>query len=394
MSQLPSDNPHPSQPTTSDSTLPVPPKSNLPPSLMTCRDAEQDGSQDLTDSAMWSSWFLSADYQQVVRNANFHHKFQDGLIKLLKWIAEHPNENPTIEEFGNMLDPVDPENPKLVRCPKRDCGKEDTRVHIAAHMLQGSHSGLPVYYCIYDNKICQRFFHPADRDRHREKKHNILRPRATRKFQKARQTNPYPKTLETEKSQSLTEAVTGSRTTRSSAQNVSPPIASTSSTINVWSETAQGPSQAETRPTSGVNIGQEPSGPTIDPHFRWAPMNVYQVPNVGGPFLPSQTFYGLSPSNQHTHDRRKQPPQFSTIPNGIPIIPTHIHMGLTGSHQTHRNPAPHIPHQTNDEYVATSSTAGYYGYPNDPGPSQNRPQFQPDPNQYDQTASQFYYSSS
>ncbi|PVF92278.1 hypothetical protein CPB86DRAFT_196842 [Serendipita vermifera] len=173
---------------------------------------------------MWGSHFLSADYQQVVKNANFHHKYQDQLINLLKWIAEHPNENPPIEVFGNLLDPVDPKTPNLVRCPKRDCGKEGTRVHIAGHMLQGSHSGLPVYYCIYDNKICQKFHHSADRDRHREKKHNLLRPRTVKKSRKALQPNSYSKTLKTEKSRALTEAVTELPTTQLGAPRSSPPF--------------------------------------------------------------------------------------------------------------------------------------------------------------------------
>jgi hypothetical protein len=130
----------------------APSKIDLPPVLMTALDAEQDETTSITDLAQWCAHSLPEELRLVLKNVNFHHKYQEPLIRLLKWIVDHPNENPPIEEFGVVLDPVDPDQPNKVRCPRRGCEAVKSRVHIVAHMLQNDHAGLRVYSCIHDDK--------------------------------------------------------------------------------------------------------------------------------------------------------------------------------------------------------------------------------------------------
>jgi hypothetical protein len=125
----------------------------LPPTLVSCLDGELDEKTRTTHLAKWRSHSLPKELQPVLENADFHHKYQEQLVKLLEWIAKHPNQNPPMEEFGSMLDPVDPNIPNQVQCPRRGCGLVKSRVHIVAHMLKSDHAGLPVYYCIYGDKM-------------------------------------------------------------------------------------------------------------------------------------------------------------------------------------------------------------------------------------------------
>jgi hypothetical protein len=124
----------------------------LPRFLMTALDAELPGDRQLTYEAEFMCETLRPDSQKIMRNIGVHHKDQKGLAEYLRWLEDHPNQNPPTKLAEGILEPVDPTKPSQVRCPRKACTYVDTPSRVQAHMFMKTHAILPVFHCQYNNQ--------------------------------------------------------------------------------------------------------------------------------------------------------------------------------------------------------------------------------------------------